>query len=150
MLVLGVISDLLQYLCFSVLIGSFILHFAPKEIRPEIHVSRRVLLLSIIGIPILSFMQPLQLILAFYKDIGLSITIQSVLFTFEVGKVWILTVAYSIIIFIYLIMFDIKRKASYSYAGLLITVGLVFAVCWGSHASSLVGFSGFLLILFIF
>ncbi|MEH7235387.1 copper resistance D family protein [Bacillus sp. JJ1562] len=144
MLVLGVISDLLLYLCFSVLIGTLILYFVPKEIRPEIHVSRKVLLISIIGIVILSFMQPLQLILAFYKDTGLSNTIHSVLFTFEVGKVWILTVAYSLIIFIYLIMFDIKKKASYSYIGLLITVGLIFAVCWGSHASSMVGYSGFL------
>jgi putative copper export protein len=144
LLVLGVLCDLLLYLFFSILIGSFVLHFVPKEIRPEIYVSRKVLLISIIGIAILSFMQPLQLILAFYKDFGLSKTIQSVLFTFEVGKVWIITVVYSIILFIYLIIFDIKRKATYSYVGLLIAVGLVFAVCWGSHASSLAGFSGFL------
>ena len=124
--------------------GSFILHVVPKELRPEINIKRRVLLISVIGIAILSFIQPLQLILAFYNDIGLSLTIQSVLFTFEVGKSWIITVVFSIILFIYLILFDIKRKASYSYVGIIITVGLVVAVGWASHAGSLVGFSGFL------
>ena len=123
--------------------GSFILHTVPKDVRPEIIVPKKVLLITLIGIALLSFIPSLQLILAFYKDIGLSVTIQSVIFTFEIGKAWLITVFFAIILFIYLILFDIRRKESYSYVGIIITIGLIIAMGWASHASSQVGFSGF-------
>ena len=144
MLFVGVISETLLYFCFATLLGSFILHTVPKDVRPEIVVPRKVLFIAIMGVALLSFIQPLRLILAFYKEIGLSLTVQSVIFTFEIGKAWLLTVFFSIILFIYLVLFDIRKKTSYSYVGIIITIGLIVAVGWASHASSQVGFSGFI------
>ncbi|WP_235848510.1 hypothetical protein [Litchfieldia alkalitelluris] len=86
MMIVGVVSETLLYLCFSFLLGSFILHLVPNSYRPGINVPKKFSLLSIKGIAILSFNPALQVILAFYEDIGLGLTIKSVLYTFEVGQ----------------------------------------------------------------
>lgn len=141
---IGFISEALLYLCFAILMGSFILHIVPSEYRPELNIPRKVLLVSIIGIAILSFTPALQVILAFYKDIGLSLTIKSVLFTFEVGKAWIISFILSNILLIYVILFDLKKKTTYSYVGIVFTFLLILTLGWSSHASSLTEVSGFI------
>jgi len=144
MTIIGVVSETLLYLCFSIILGSFILHIVPKPYRPEINVPKKFLLLSIIGIAILSITPALQVILTFYKDIGLGLTIRSVLFTFEVGQAWIVTFILSNILFIYLILFDIRKKSTYSYVGIAFTLALILTLGWSSHASSLTEVSGFI------
>ena len=58
------------------------------------------------GIAIFSFIPVLQLILFVYRGMGLLQAFQSVLFTFEVGKAWILTFLLSSFLFIFIVWFD--------------------------------------------
>lgn len=144
MMIVGVVSETLLYLCFSILMGSFILHIVPIPYRPEINIPKKFLLLSIAGIAILSFTPALQVVLTFYKSIGLGLTVRSVLFTFEVGQAWIITFILANILFIYIILFDIRKKSTYSFIGITFTLALIFTLGWSSHASSLTEVSGFI------
>ena len=91
MIIIGTITQALLYLCFALSLGSFILYLVPNTHRPDINVPKGALMMATGGIAIFSFFPVLQLILYLSPDIGFAQTLQSVLFTFEVGKAWIFT-----------------------------------------------------------
>ncbi len=131
-----VFSQALLYLCFALLIGSFLLTLVPPTYRPTIDVSRGILMTATAGIAFFSFMPVLLLILYIHEGFGLFQSVQSVLFTFEVGKAWLFTFVISNALFIFLIWFDYRKKIYYAYIGLALTFILMLAVGWSSHASS--------------
>ena len=55
MFLLGIISEALVYICFSILIGSFFLSLVPEAYRPTIHVKKGILMMAASGIAIFSF-----------------------------------------------------------------------------------------------
>lgn len=143
MLLVGIISEVLLYLCFSFIIGSFLLYIVSDSYRPDIHIPKGAVMLAVAGIAFFSFIPVLQLVLHVYQDIGLSQTVQSVLFTFEVGKGWIFTYILANLLFIFVVWFDYRKKPLYSYIGLAFALCLIFALAWSGHASSLVKWQGF-------
>ncbi|CAH0344265.1 hypothetical protein BCI9360_00509 [Bacillus sp. CECT 9360] len=143
MLFIGIISEILLYLCFSFIVGSFLLYIVPDSYRPAIHVPKGAIMLAVAGIAFFSFIPVLQLVLHLYQDIGLSQTLQSVLFTFEVGKGWIFTYILSNLLFIFVVWFDYRKKPLYSYIGIAFVLCLIFSLAWSGHASSLVQWPGF-------
>ncbi|MFE4706873.1 copper resistance D family protein [Peribacillus simplex] len=144
MFILGIISEPLLYLCFSLLIGSFTLRLVPSAYRPDINVPKGVLMTATAGIAIFSFIPVLQLIFFLQQGIGFGQTFQSVLFTFEVGKAWIFTYILTNLLFIFIVWFDYRKKPFYSYIGILFTFLLILALGWSSHASSIEQWKGFL------
>ena len=136
MIVIGTITQSLLYLCFAILIGSFILYLVPNTHRPDINVPKGALMIAIGGIAIFSFFPVLQLVLYLSPDIGFAQTWQSVLLTFEVGKAWIFTYILSTILFIFVIWFDYRKRALYAYIAIICTFILILALGWASHASS--------------
>ena len=141
---MGIISEPLLYICFSVIIGSFLLRIVPTTSRPDFNIPKGVLMAATAGIAIFSFVPVLQIILYLYQDIGFSQTFKSVLFTFEVGKAWIFTYLVSNLLFIYIVWFDYRKKTIYAYTGIVITVMLIQALGWSSHAASIDQWKGFL------
>ncbi|MFF2290832.1 CopD family protein [Peribacillus butanolivorans] len=144
MFLIGIISEALLYLCFALLIGSFLLYLVPSSYRPDINVTKGYLMMAIGGIAIFSFIPVLQLILYLYHDVGLTQTLQSVLFTFEVGKAWVFTYILSNLLFIFVVWFDYRKRALYAYIGIFFTFLLILALGWSSHASSYDQVKGFL------
>jgi putative copper export protein len=142
---MGIISEPLLYLCFSIIIGSFLLRIVPSTYRPDIKVPKGTLMAATAGIAIFSFVPVLQLILYLYQDIGFAQTFKSVLFTFEVGKAWIFTYLVSNLLFIYIVWFDYRKKPLYAYIGMGITLMLIIALGWSSHATSIGQWKGFLI-----
>jgi len=142
--IMGLISEPLLYLCFSILIGSFLLRIVPINYRPDFNVPKSVLMAATAGVAIMSFVPVFQVIMYLYEDIGFAQTFKSVLFTFEVGKAWIFTYLISNVLFIYVVWFDYRKKAKYSYIGLVFTLLLIFSLGWASHASSIEQWKGFL------
>ncbi|MGG3468349.1 CopD family protein [Neobacillus pocheonensis] len=143
MFIINVLSEALLYLCFSVLLGTFILHLVPIAFRPEIKVPKGILLTAAIGVALLSFVPVLKIILYLYKDLGIGLTIQSVLTNFEIGKSWIRTGVISFILFIFLLPIKLERRKIFSITGLVFTIALIAALGWSSHASSLSRWPGF-------
>ena len=143
MIFVGTITQALLYLCLAILIGSFILYLVPNTHRPDINVPKGALMIATGGISIFSFFPVLQLILYLSADIGFAQTLQSVLFTFEVGKSWIYTFILSNILFIFVIWFDYRKKALYANIGIFLMFILIQALSWSSHASSYDQIKGF-------
>ena len=136
MLIIGVISQALLYLCFALSLGCFLLHLVPATNRPDINVPKGALMIATGGIAIFSFFPVLELILYLSPTIGFTQTWQSVLFTFEVGKAWVFTYILSNILFIFVVWFDYRKKALYAYIGIAFTFILILALGWSSHVSS--------------
>lgn len=136
MAMIGITSQALLYVCFALLMGSFLTSLIPTTHKPEIHVPKGVVMMAIGGIGIFSFIPVLQLLLYLYEGFGFYQSLQSVLFTFEVGKAWIFTFILSSLFFIFVVWFDYRKKAFYAYIGIVFTLILILAVGWSSHASS--------------
>lgn len=137
MLFIGVMSEILLYVSVSIVVGTFLLHIIANDQKPAIHVPRKVVLMAIIGTAVFSFYPVLRLIVILSNDYELLVTIQSVLFSFEVGKGWLLTCFISIVFFLYYLLIDVKKDYAYVVVGLIFTVLLVVAQGWSSHASTL-------------
>lgn len=144
MLTIGIISQTLLYLCFSLSLGSFILYLIPSTHRPDIQIPKGALMMATGGIAIFSFFPVLQLIIYLSPDIGFAQTFQSVLFTFEVGKAWVFTYIVSNLLFLFVVWFDYQNKALYAWIGMIFTFILILALGWASHASSYDQVRGFL------
>ena len=85
------ISESLLYLCFSLLMGAFIIQLIPERLKPEIRIPKRLIQLAVLGIVFFSAAPVIRVILFLYEDIGLMLTMQNVLGGFEVGKAWTVT-----------------------------------------------------------
>lgn len=144
MLIVNVLSEALLYLCFSILLGHFIINLVPENYRPEIKISKGILLGAVLGIALFSFVPVLRIILYLSKGgLELGLTLQSVLTNFEVGKSWIKTGVLSIILFIFLLPIKMERKPLLSITGLILTLALIAALGMSSHASALSKWPGF-------
>ncbi|MFE8699904.1 copper resistance D family protein [Cytobacillus sp. FJAT-54145] len=144
MMILTIFSETLLYLCFSILIGAFLLSLITNSHKPDIKVPKGVMMASIGGIAIFSFVPLLSLIFHLYEDLGFLTTFHSVLFTFEVGKAWIFTYIVANFLFIFVVWIDYRKNPFYAMIGLSITLLLLLALGWASHASSLDQWKGFL------
>jgi putative copper resistance protein D len=144
MLVLETVTQALVYLCFAILMGSFIIYLIPDQYRPGMDVPKDILMLSAAGIAILSFIPVLQLILYLSPGMGFVSTLASILFSFEVGKAWTFTFVVSCLLFIFVIWFDFRQKPLYAYMGIAFTLMLILALSWSSHTGSIDRVWGFL------
>lgn len=138
------ISESLLYLCFSLLMGSFILQFIPERLKPEIIIPKRLIQLSVLGIILFSVAPVIRIILFLYEDIGLVLTMQNVLSGFEVGKAWNFTVILALFFYLFVSLFPVLKSKVLAGISLTFTLILLSALGWGSHAASLTEWSGFL------
>jgi putative copper export protein len=145
MIIVTILSETFLYLCFSLLIGAFGISIVPQSYKPEIRIRKGLLMSATGGIAIFSFVPVLSLILHLYHDFGFFNTLQSVLYTFEVGKAWIFTFILANFLFIYIVWVDYRKKPIYALIGLIFTFLLLLALGWSSHASSLDQWKGFLI-----
>lgn len=137
-------SETLLYLCFSLLMGSFIIALIPINNKPSIRVSKRWLQFSILGIVVLSLFPIIRLVLFLYADIGLSLTIQNVIAGFEVGQAWTFTLFLAFIFYLYVSMFSVFTNKKHILVSILFTLGLILSLGWASHSASLTEWSGFI------
>ena len=137
------ISETLLYLCFSLLIGSFVLALIPTSKRPAFKINKLWLQFSIFGIVIFSMFPIIRLILYLYEDIGLMLTIQNVLTSFEIGKAWTFTLFVSIIFYIYVFIFPVLLNKIHTIVSIVFTLTLIVSLGWASHSASLTEWSGF-------
>ncbi|AXQ50897.1 copper resistance D family protein [Lysinibacillus fusiformis] len=142
---IAIFSEPFLYICFSILIGSFLLQLIPSNRRSEFKVKKGVLMAATAGIAIFSFMPVLQTILYLHEDIGFWNTLLSVVLGFTIGKAWIATYLISNILFLYIVWFDYWKRPINSYVGLIFTLILIFILGWSSHAASIEEWSGFLI-----
>lgn len=139
-----IISEVLLYLCFSILVGSFIIILVPSAFRPKLNVRKSIQIVATIGIMIFSFIPILLLVLELNKGNDFGGTLQMVLYTFEVGKSWIFTLLVANMLFIFLLCFDNQKNRIFAYGGLVLTFLLILGLGWSSHAGSVGQVKGFI------
>ncbi|SDN10646.1 putative copper resistance protein D [Psychrobacillus sp. OK028] len=137
MFVLTTISEALLYVCFALLMGTYILSIFPNDLIPTIAVSRKLRLAAVIGIALFSFVPLISLLIYLYEDYGLIDSLQSILLTFEVGKSWLFMFIVAVFLGLYILFFDDKKFVLYSIVGILLVFVLILSVSWSSHANSI-------------
>lgn len=143
MFIIITVTQALLYICYSIIMGSFLLNLVPNNYKPLIYLPRKILLISLGGIVIFSFIPVLPLILHLNSLLGFTDAVNSVLLTFQIGKSWLFTFVVSLTFVPFLVFFN-NRKTIQNIVGILFTLILISAVGWSSHASSLNPVKGFL------
>ncbi|MEK4387736.1 CopD family protein [Solibacillus sp. FSL W7-1464] len=141
-MILVYISETLLYLCFSLLIGSFIIQFIPEQCKPKLVIPKRLIQLSILGIVIFSVASVLRIVLFLYEDIGLGTTLINVLGGFDVGMAWNITVIIGVFFYFFVSVFPVLESKVLSGISLIFTLAFLLALGWASHAASLTEWSG--------
>ncbi|MGF9798564.1 copper resistance D family protein [Brevibacillus agri] len=141
------LSEIGLYLCFSILVGGLLLQMVPDNSKPTVTLPKPILLSSVAGIGMLTFMPVLRVILYFFSDPHIDSwdLIKSVLFSFEVGKAWWMTLGLSIVLFIMIAKTNPSGKPSQEMLvpKLALAIGLVLIQGWSSHAASFFAWDGF-------
>lgn len=134
-----VISQILLYLCFSILAGIFILLLVPSKYRPDIKIPMHTLPIFIIMIPVLTFFPVLDIALFLAPRMGKDIfeSLQIVLTAYTIGIAWSFTLLVSSLLLLLITLEKSIRKNISASLGLLFTFGLILTVAWTSHASSM-------------
>ncbi|WEG11971.1 CopD family protein [Pullulanibacillus sp. KACC 23026] len=137
------ITETLTYICFSCLMGSLLFANLSPAQKPDLIYSRRLLLWSTAGIGILSFFPILTVIIELSKDMGFWTSFQSVLFTFQIGQAWTLTLAISILL-LFLIYFNpVNEDPILAKLAFLLGILLIGTYVKSGHAASLSPVWGF-------
>ncbi|KKB34711.1 copper resistance D family protein [Bacillus thermotolerans] len=138
------LTELLLYVCFAFLMGSFLLQLIPENKKPLIYVPKRGIQLSILGVVFFSLMPVVYLIFMLQENIGLSLTIQNVFSSFEVGKAWAFTLIISLFFYAFVSIFPVFKNKRYSLIALIFTVVLILTLSWAGHSASLTKTAGFI------
>jgi putative copper export protein len=138
------LTELLLYICFSLLMGALIMHLIPISKKPAIYIHKRWLQLSILGIVFFSLMPVAYLIYVLQENIGWALTVQNVFSTFEVGQAWTFTLIISLFFYLFVSIFPVFEKERYSIISIVFVVSLILTISWAGHPASLEKIPGFL------
>ncbi|MGG0720539.1 CopD family protein [Robertmurraya massiliosenegalensis] len=134
--VTNTISQVLLYLCFSLLAGSFILLLVPNDYRPDVSIKKRFLLISAVGVPIFSFVPIFDLALYLAPRLGLVESFKMVLTSFTVGTTWNFTLLGSVILVLLILFAKPEEQGIFALLGIALSFGLILTVAWSSHAGT--------------
>lgn len=144
MMFLSTISEGVLYSCFALLMGSFIFSLIPTDLKPAIFVSKKIKLIALAGIAVFSFIPILNLMLFLLEEYTFFYVLKSLLLTFEIGKAWIVTVIITIILGLFVYLFDNRNTSFYNICGIILLVSIVAAMSWTTHSHAVYGLQGFI------
>lgn len=148
MQLLVILSQILLYVCFSILFGYFILALVPEKYRPAFKVRTSILQFSVIGILIGGFVPALYVVTFIAPRVGLIDAFMTVLTVYTIGQAWLAAAAVGLAMLVCIKLWDEQSSALYKLAQIALLIGLVATIAWSSHASSVdfaLGFSSDLL-----
>lgn len=138
------LTEFLLYICFSVLIGYFILSLVSESKRPTIYIPRKVLYLAAGIIPIASFLPVFSTANILAGDYDFWLVLKNVVFTFEIGKAWLFITLVSIILISVLLAKNFNSKTHLITWALVLTLLMLFGYTRSSHAATITEWQGFL------
>lgn len=143
MFYITMVSEALLYLCFALLIGTYILRVVPQDLKPRVDVPVNLLLASAAGIALFSFIPLLNSILFLADTNGMLSAVEVVLLTFHTGQTWMVMFFISIFLALYIAFSEGRGHGGYSWGGLALVFLLASTMSWASHASSISDSWGF-------
>ncbi|MDT8860574.1 CopD family protein [Alkalihalobacillus sp. MEB130] len=133
------LANILLYICFSLLMGYFVLHAIPQTYRPRIVVSTNGMRFLLILIPFLLLVPVIRVIITLYQQFSVPLgeSIGTVALEYSIGHAFVLSVVVTSFMFVFLS----KLKGSWvavSLVGFLVVLG-----SWSSHGAAVAGTFGF-------
>ncbi|OIJ12752.1 hypothetical protein BKP35_09220 [Anaerobacillus arseniciselenatis] len=134
---LVVISNALLYPAFAFLVGGLILMVVPEKYRPTLYVNKTTFITVVLAIIFLTSVPVFSLAINLSGILNLSLlnAVKQVLFTFNIGQVWIQTLISGALLIVILLFWDKGRK--FRYFALLLSIVIVVIVSQASHSASL-------------
>ncbi|MCM3441642.1 copper resistance D family protein [Metabacillus halosaccharovorans] len=132
------ITEYATYMLFSYLVGYIFLQFIPQFSKPVIQVTKQSLLLSVLGIIVLTFLPVVQVITFFSEDGLFSLTAYSILTEFQVGISWLYGSFFAVLLWMTIYVEGPKYLQAFFILVMIISVG------YASHASTLDALPGLL------
>ncbi|MBN3554431.1 CopD family protein [Fictibacillus nanhaiensis] len=132
-----IVAKAMLYVCFTLLMGAFILYSVPRESRPSIFISKKFILLLIAFTPLFGIGELIRLTMHLGEDFGYWMTFQNIVFSFEVGKGWLFLTGISVLLFFMVLFNDIKEDRFFAGLAVFLTTGMGISVGYASHAASL-------------
>ncbi|GGE50053.1 hypothetical protein GCM10011391_31030 [Pullulanibacillus camelliae] len=137
------ITEFLLYICLCLLTGTLIFYSLPEHRRPNIFVSKRLLLWTTVGAGALSFAPILSTMITMSNGIGFWTSFKNVLFVFEAGQAWIFTLAMALLLFGLIYFNRLQNDTFLARIGLILCVLLIGGYARAGHAASLYPLAGF-------
>ena len=131
MMLFTVVSDFLLYAVLSFLAGVIVLKFVPQQRKPEIAVSKSMILIAIAAIPVLSAAPVIQLAGLLADDAGFGSALWTAIIDFQIGQ----SFAFSILLAFFWFGATVVNSSKYIEAFWFLLV--VLNIGFGSHAASL-------------
>lgn len=139
------ISEFLLYCCFCILVGNQLLTLVPETKRPDIEVPNWLVNLCIIGIAGLSFSPLLRIVYMFSEGTSdLALLFQSILFDFNVGHAWLITLLLCAMLLFVRTIRRITKEPKLEYVSTAFTFALILAFAWASHCTASYQLKGFI------
>ena len=135
---LVVISNALLYPAFALLMGGLLLNLISEKYRPTIKLTSKFFVIVLISIVLLTAVPPLSLMINIANVFNISFfeAVQRVLFTFNIGQVWILTVVVTTVLMIVMQLAK-KQPRVFGIIAFVLAMLLIFTVSKASHSASL-------------
>lgn len=124
-------SQVIVYICFAILMGSFVLYSVPKSARPTVSVPKKLLCILAIIIPVASLVPVLEIIWHLVDRLGLIDATVLAFTSTTSGLTWLLTLVFSVMLII------LVRRGMYPRFGMLLMTVLIALNAWASHAASM-------------
>ncbi len=132
------ISEFINYILYSIVSGYVALQFVPNDYKPVSKMSKKTILLTLLGIYICSLGPVAQVISYFSESVGITLATYSVLTDFQVGRSWIITGFLTVTLWITIVLNGSK------YIQAILLIAMMLSVGYASHVASLSFWPGIL------
>lgn len=136
-----IVSQLLLYLCLSLLMGAMLGNSVFAGHMPKFRVPKWLMITAAAGIIVFGFSSSLAIILNMAGSHSFAGALWQVLFSFNTGRAWLFMYLISIILIAFF-AFDIMEGRAMARAGTVLVVLLAVAQSFASHAFEQAGFWG--------
>jgi len=131
------VTEVLLYFCFALLGGTLTFYSLDEEKRPDVRMKKQWLLYATLAAGVLSFAPILYTIIMLGQDMGYWQALTGVLFTFQIGKAWMVTLVLVILLAGLIYFNDLERDHILSRLGLILFIGILMTYAKAGHAASL-------------
>lgn len=140
------ITEWLLYVCFAFFTGHLVIEWASAHLRPKLQIPVRWLYISLAGIVLLSLVPLIDNTLFFAEQLETSFawTFLQMFLKMEIGKGWLLTVAFVTALFALVKYKEKLQQIEYLIMSTVMVIGLSLAFSWSSHVSYIEQLPGFL------
>lgn len=124
------VTQFISYLFYALFIGYVVLEFVPKTHKPTIIINKKILLVSLLGIIVCSFMPIVHLVYFFKGSMSVWDATLTVITDMHQGKLWLMTTAVALLSWITLHFYN--NKYIHALWGIL----FILITAYGSHAAA--------------